>query len=414
MCGANKLNFIGLLTQLCFLFQTNLIISCQNEYEVVNTKLGPVKGIKTKFNDKSVSQFFGIPYAVPPLEELRFARPIRLTTPWKDVKDVTKPKAACMQKPHPSLNVNKDVTPLNSLKQAKLMARDLDCEEEWLKCLKKVETLKILNWVIKNKSFYPLYTNSTDGFLPLNSSFPKAFESGNFKKDVELLIGTVANEGSAYLKNEIPLYFNRENQRLIDKPLAKKLVSEMFNYSNIESDLIADFYISHIYHEERNELRKGVAYAFGDFRIVCPVYYFSKNVAHYSQISRVFSFQFTFKPTIGLAKNCVDWMGVCHADDIVFTFGVPLRHPQNYSVEDYYFSLLIINVWTSFVKTGNPAPSHYYGISPFQSKHIEWPQFRLKKDIAPNYMILHPKHFGNVIYYPYHNNCEGLWGKYFL
>lgn len=41
--------------------------------------------------------FLGLPYAVPPVGELRFQNPILYTEPWKDVYDATKQSAMCLQ-----------------------------------------------------------------------------------------------------------------------------------------------------------------------------------------------------------------------------------------------------------------------------------------------------------------------------
>ncbi|RWS29527.1 acetylcholinesterase-like protein 5 [Leptotrombidium deliense] len=247
----------------------------------------------------------------------------------------------------------KGITPENSLRKTKQMARDFGCDvPHWIECLQKVDSSEIMDWVKTNGSFFPLYTRSIDGFFPSDKSPIEALSSGDFKEDIQLLIGTVANEGSSYLKNVLPDYFNRQNQKLIDKNQAKQFIRDLINYPNINNDAVAEFYVDHIYHENRNELRAAVASAYGDFRVTCPIYYYGKKVALHSNISRVHSFQFQHKPKVGIPKNCVDWMGVCHADDLIFTFGSPLRLPDKYSIEDYYFSLLVINIWTSFVKTG--------------------------------------------------------------
>ena len=53
--------------------------------------------------------------------------------------------------------------------------------------------------------------------------------------------------------------------------------------------------------------------------------------------------------------ECVGYMGVCHADDLVFLFGFPIElHGTVYSEEDYYLSLDMINAWSNFARYGQP------------------------------------------------------------
>ena len=60
----------------------------------VKTAAGLVKG--TTVADGAVKVFSGIPYAAPPVGDLRW-RPPQPVTPWQGVKDATVPGAACMQ-----------------------------------------------------------------------------------------------------------------------------------------------------------------------------------------------------------------------------------------------------------------------------------------------------------------------------
>ncbi len=40
-------------------------------YSVINTKYGKIKGLKKKYNDKIIFCYYNIPYAQPPLNNLR-------------------------------------------------------------------------------------------------------------------------------------------------------------------------------------------------------------------------------------------------------------------------------------------------------------------------------------------------------
>nr|XP_013114447.1 unnamed protein product [Stomoxys calcitrans] len=70
-----------------------------NEYEIVHTSKGPVKGRKRKNFYSAFGKFYafeGIPYAKPPLGELRFRAP-QPTESWQEVLDCTSCKTKAMQ-----------------------------------------------------------------------------------------------------------------------------------------------------------------------------------------------------------------------------------------------------------------------------------------------------------------------------
>ncbi|CAG9772123.1 unnamed protein product [Ceutorhynchus assimilis] len=90
-----------------FIFST-VIISANAFYDpngpVVYTKNGPVRGIKSQSrSNKPYDSFLGIPYAKPPVGNLRFANPEH-PEPWKDVYNATKYGPRCMQR-NPFLSI---------------------------------------------------------------------------------------------------------------------------------------------------------------------------------------------------------------------------------------------------------------------------------------------------------------------
>ncbi|TDC43900.1 carboxylesterase family protein [Actinomadura sp. KC345] len=77
---------------------------------IVETEYGSVRGKA----DGKVRVFQGIPYAAPPVRELRWKNP-KPPEPWKDVRDATKPGPACPQNPGeiPGGSKNEDCLNLN-------------------------------------------------------------------------------------------------------------------------------------------------------------------------------------------------------------------------------------------------------------------------------------------------------------
>lgn len=71
--------------------------STTNETVVAETEYGKVRGVKRlSLYDVPYFSFEGIPYAQPPVGELRFRAPQR-PTPWEGVRDCSQPKEKAVQ-----------------------------------------------------------------------------------------------------------------------------------------------------------------------------------------------------------------------------------------------------------------------------------------------------------------------------
>ncbi|XP_043248655.1 juvenile hormone esterase-like [Colletes gigas] len=89
-------------------------VKCRNLSQVVQTNKGPVQGVvlKTAFHQKSYSTFFGIPYAKPPVGELRFKAPVEADS-WTDVINATQESQMCPQLVNQSVAGDEDCLYLN-------------------------------------------------------------------------------------------------------------------------------------------------------------------------------------------------------------------------------------------------------------------------------------------------------------
>ncbi|XP_043257747.1 uncharacterized protein LOC122400376 [Colletes gigas] len=93
-----------------------LAVKCQNLTEVVQTNKGPVQGLTltTVYHQKAYSAFFGIPFAKPPVGDLRFQAPVEPNS-WSEVLNATRESPACLQARPPKYVVegNEDCLYLN-------------------------------------------------------------------------------------------------------------------------------------------------------------------------------------------------------------------------------------------------------------------------------------------------------------
>ena len=83
---------------LCLGFMSK--IQCHDmvkDTEIVNTGSGPIRGKEVDIHGKIHYEFLGIPYAQPPLGELRFKPPVPVS-PWTSVLDAFSDGPMCMQK----------------------------------------------------------------------------------------------------------------------------------------------------------------------------------------------------------------------------------------------------------------------------------------------------------------------------
>lgn len=78
-----------------FEFQQRRLTS--SETKVVKTIYGQIKGVKRhSVYDDQYFAFEGVPFAKPPLGELRFKAPQPIE-PWTDIKDCTNVRSKCIQ-----------------------------------------------------------------------------------------------------------------------------------------------------------------------------------------------------------------------------------------------------------------------------------------------------------------------------
>ncbi|KAG8450048.1 hypothetical protein GDO86_016655 [Hymenochirus boettgeri] len=80
----------------CVTMVSLLCLPCRGNDEIVVTKYGKVKGFPISLPYGNVMAFLGIPYAEPPVGDLRFKKP-KSPKPWSEVKDATIYGNSCFQ-----------------------------------------------------------------------------------------------------------------------------------------------------------------------------------------------------------------------------------------------------------------------------------------------------------------------------
>ena len=96
---------------------------------------------------------------------------------------------------------------------------------------------------------------------------------------------------------------------------------------------------------------------------------------------------------------CHGWMGVCHGEDVVFFFGLPLRLKGTaFTDDEAELALDFIHTWSNFAKTGHPG----------KLRNIEWKSARKDdNDEATRFIEIgeNPKMVSDY----YKTTCDAFW-----
>ena len=124
-------------------------------------------------------------------------------------------------------------------------------------------------------------------------------------------------------------------------------------------------------------LRSQLVNVLSDLMFFAPSH---KVAAIQSQVSPVYMFEFAHHSKVSFGS---EWMGVVHANNIMYDFGVPLlpNSPFNYDAADKNVSLFIMALYVNFARTGDPTPQPVSGVTlgKFNSSHRTY----LKVEVSP-------------------------------
>ncbi|XP_058983885.1 acetylcholinesterase-like isoform X1 [Musca domestica] len=125
----------GLFATLVILLRMSALTSAMTDHLTVQTTSGPVRGRSVTVQGRDVHVFTGIPYAKPPVDDLRFRKPVP-AEPWHGVLDATRLPATCVQERYeyfpgfsgeeiwnPNTNVSEDCLFMNIWAPAKARLR---------------------------------------------------------------------------------------------------------------------------------------------------------------------------------------------------------------------------------------------------------------------------------------------------
>ncbi|XP_067133918.1 LOW QUALITY PROTEIN: cholinesterase-like [Centruroides vittatus] len=188
----------------------------------------------------------------------------------------------------------------------------------------------------------------------------------------EVMIGHLETEGSPILLYYKP-EFQRENYPKLTKSEAEYILSKFYLLNGTLLQSVVDKYFGKLSKWNYSGITTRTVEALSDGILVCSIVALAEKLWKYQNTVYYYNFNHS-RLTAGYRK----WQGVPHFEENYFVFGMPFMLPEQFTEEEKYFSYQIIQLWTSFAKTGKP---FYEGMDeawlPFD------PIFRRTMNLAP-------------------------------
>ncbi|XP_052585065.1 pyrethroid hydrolase Ces2e-like isoform X4 [Peromyscus californicus insignis] len=336
-----------------------------------NTHTGQVRGslVHVKDTKVSVHRFLGIPFAKPPVGQLRFAPP-EAPDPWNGVRDGTLQPAMCLQ--------NDDIMNLDGLKRIKLIMPPISVSEDCLYLniytpahahegsnLPTVENLSGCATLNSEALVHCLRGKSEAEILAINKAFriipgvvdgmflprhPQELLASADFHPVPSIIG-VNNDEYGWI---LPLIFN-SSQTL--KEITRKTVQDILKSTTAEqlmlppecSDLIMEEYMGDT--EDPQTLQIQFTEMMGDFMFVIP----ALQVAHFQRFhAPVYFYEFQHRPNF-LKDFKPRHVKADHGDEVFLIFGSFFWGIKfDLTGKEKLLSRRMMKYWANFARYGNP------------------------------------------------------------
>ncbi|XP_015792374.1 acetylcholinesterase-like isoform X2 [Tetranychus urticae] len=172
--------------------------------------------------------------------------------------------------------------------------------------------------------------------------------------NINVLLGTNANEGAFMLLMKDMVTFHPLNPINLTIPHAKYIFGKLFGKTLI--DFYSERYLASLSADDSDSIRLAVTQALGDSIFTCPTYATGRDLIA-SGVPNVYGYVQTQKPTHTLisVSGQAKWMSniASHADTFPMVFGHPFNKLDKFKNEDVVLSFLMMDIWTKFAKDGS-------------------------------------------------------------
>lgn len=249
------------------------------------------------------------------------------------------------------------------LKKSLVFSKALNCSsqdaeefsESTIECLQNVDYKVIDDYGAREVMHSQILPNPAfgDEFIPANV-YQLMKNPENINKNLEVLIGINRDEGFIFVYQQLRHLLDSSGSQFMSKDEVYSLISQLLKGRPVDPLQITNFYFKNMTSEwDSIKVLNTIIDLYGDLYINCPVYYLGKRYTEIVGYESVYSYILTTKASIRpFMPICKVWSKVCHGDEIVLVFGVPLKEPQLFNDSDKELSMYFVRLWTYFARTG--------------------------------------------------------------
>jgi len=186
-------------------------------------------------------------------------------------------------------------------------AQSMNCSQtamtDILACLRNKSVDDILHLskfaTTNGEAFDPIYGDEVMPIKPYD-----ALKTGHFNQNIELLFGTVKDEGSIFIE-EIFSDLAPDKHTVLTVSKTKSYISLIFMMlKQSYSQSIADFYTAGLKDTDNTELIQAISNSFGDYQLTCPTVLYGSTFAAWSKANKAYAYRVTHPPTLHAFPRC--------------------------------------------------------------------------------------------------------------
>lgn len=249
----------------------------------------------------------------------------------------------------------KEESKTRSVALAELVGCSYDGDmEDTIYCMRRVSAEKLIEeqWVSRGIIQFP-FVPIIDGTF-LTETPEMSLKRKSFKK-CPIIAGSNLNEGSFWVLYELyPTYLTLDRINLNREEFLHSVQSLFYHYpqypqhpGSIAIEAIAYQYSNWLDPSDGFSNAVALDNAVGDAHFTCNVNLFAHAYAEAGE--NVYYYYFTERYR---SNPWPEWTGVLHGDEILFTFGEPLKRGTNFTESEVNLSRQIMGFWTNFAKSG--------------------------------------------------------------
>ena len=292
-----------------------------------------------------------------------------------------------------------------SFPKTQALAEHLNCTNtdnaKQLACMRAVDAETIIKFMsgalFNGEAFFPTHGDEVMPLRPID-----ALKTGKVNH-IDLMFGTTRNEGSGFVAGVLPGLSPDIKEDTITVQQVKSMIKLLFMMFKVDkTEEIVEYYTRHFTNETKAELLKlAVSDAFGDYHLICPTVLFGEAFAKATPANTHYSYRLMLPLTMPV-MGCKGWMGVCHAEDVLYMFGLPVRMEGiSFTESETKLSRDMLRAWANFAKMGHPG----------KMDHVKWHQSlehaTKNKPQYVNFMALDTKY--EMVDHYFADKCDAFW-----